>query len=139
VALRFIEDHRADVAGFVAVETPTQAFMRWRLEQGFFLNSLSRRELAPITSVIPTAFQVVFPPDTNNSPYSKFSAYEKSAIEDVGFRTRMILGMTREAPELQRDVTITHLGALPMVVIQGSASMFASNKWDESQQALRNQ
>ncbi len=136
IALSFLEKNSASAVGFVAVEVPTYTFMKWRRETRFILGGKLRVMVTPALSVIQTAFDVFSSVDVNESPYSTFSDYERNAIQDTGFRTRMIANIFKEDSYLESAEPKEGLGALPLVVIQGAASIFASEEWDKNQQEL---
>lgn len=136
IALSFLEEGMANVAGLVAVEVPTYRFMKWRRETRFILGGRPRELAAPAISVLQTAFSILSPIDVSESPYVMFPDHERSAIRDAGFRSRMIANVVREDPYLASAEPKLDLGSLPLVVIQGAGSEFASAQWNESQQEL---
>lgn len=142
IGLSFASRNLENVAGFVAVETPTYAFMKWRHETRFILQGRSRMLAGLFLSVTSSAFRIVYewiyPVDIDNHPIGNYSEEEKALVQDIGFKSRMMPMIFREEPFVESLKPTVDFESLPIVVIQGAISHLASAQWDENQQELLN-
>lgn len=135
IGLTFVQENLENMAGFVAIETPTYAFMRHRHDSRFILQGWSRKMAGPWISVVGTATQIMFAPE-DNPFYSQYSTLEKRLVQDAGYQPKMMGMISREEPFVESIAPITDFGSLPVVVIQGAASHLASPQWNDNQQEL---
>ena len=134
IALAFVEKNLDQVAGLVAVETPTYDFMQWRLDTRFILSGRLRTFATPVLAVVVTAFSVVVPID--GSYFGVDTEYDRRAFDDAGFRSRIMSMVIRELPWGEGSKLSQNFGTLPVVVIEGANSEFGSPEWTAAQQQL---
>ena len=136
IGLTFIENNPEMVAGFVAVETPTYSFMKYRHETRFILRGLGRKMLGPYSTVTGSAVSILKSQYLNSQTGAVYSDQELAMINDPGFKMKMAAMITKEEPYIESLEPSKKVRAFPVAVVQGAASHLVSPQWNQNQQEL---
>jgi pimeloyl-ACP methyl ester carboxylesterase len=135
IGFTFVEQNLDNIAGFVAVEAPTYAFMKYRHESRFILNGTSRKLAAPFMTVLMTVgFRLAASMD--DSQNQRYPAYGQAAMRDAGVQAKMASTKIKEDAYVSDLEPVMAYGSIPVVVVQGAASHLASKEWDKNSQDL---
>ena len=135
IGLTFVEQNLDAMAGFVAVETPTYAFMKYRHESRFILQGTSRKIAAPVMTVLMTVGYKLAA-STGDTQWAGMSEYSLAAFQDAGLQEKMAATTVKEDAYVPALEPAMQYGSLPIVVLQGAASHLASREWDKNSQDL---